>query len=259
MSLYDPRTESESEKFSMVLGDFTDGLTASETAQRSGINTRVVEEFFRQTRNRIREFSWRTTPVFEGQVQVDTFDLASPVSDARFERKEFEAVRPKLVAVLGRVTDPFINRIMGRDTRLYVTTIPDEAGRRFFKIIEDQVVRSATIYASDHSVLQVLSRLGWPNVVKVNSLTEHGLKNPDVNPYLGDFWEFLRQRLSRMRGVRASTFFPFLKECELRWNHGWSRDEIDDTLYKSLAEMTEEPLVPPRPRDAPRRSSRASR
>ena len=204
-------------KFLRVLRHFALDLTASRTAQLTGLTRKTVTTIFLKIRERLAEECERASPFSRCEVEVD---------ESYFGARRVRGKRGR-----GASGKTIVFGIFKRNGCVYTEVVPDCKKATLQAIIRGRVAPEAVIRSDGWRGYDGLVDVGYAKHLRVNhGANEFARGNSHVNGIEG-FWSFAKRRLQKFNGVPVATFHLHLKECEWRFNHR------RDNLYLELLRL----------------------
>src|SRR5918912_4413660 len=203
-------------KTRQVIRYFAHDLSASKTAELTGLTRRSVTMLFIKIRQRIAEECERASP-FAGEVEVD---------ESYFGARRVRGKRGR-----GASGKTIVFGIFKRNGSVYTEIVPDCKKATLQAIIRGRVAAEAVIHSDGWRGYDGLVDVGYSKHFRVNhSSNEFVRGNSHVNGIEG-FWSFAKRRLQKFNGVSSETFNLHLKECEYRFNNR------NKNLYRELLKL----------------------
>ncbi len=209
-------------KFRQILLYFSLDLTASQITLMTGLNRNTVNRYLTLIRQRIAIYCERESP-FSGEIELD---------ESYFGARRIRGKR-------GRGADgkTIVFGIYKRNGKVYTEVVPNCSRRTLYAIIKGKVDVASTIHTDGFRTYDGIVDLGYQKHYRVNhSNNEFAVGTNHINGIEG-FWGFAKIRLVKFRGMRKSTFYLHLKECEFRFNHR------KENLYPILLKIIKDPKV----------------
>jgi transposase len=204
-------------KFLRVLRHFALDLTASRTAQLTGLTRKSVTTIFLRIRERIAEECERASPFSSCEVEVD---------ESYFGARRVRGKRGR-----GASGKTIVFGIFKRNGCVYTEVVPDCRKATLQAIIRGRVAPEAVIHSDGWRGYDGLVDVGYAKHLRVNhGKNEFARGTAHVNGIEG-FWSFAKRRLQKFNGVSAQTFYLHLKECEYRFNNR------NQNLYRELVKL----------------------
>jgi transposase len=200
-----------------VLRHFALDLTASRTAQLTGLQRKSINVIFLRIRERISEECERASPFSSCEVEVDeSYFGARPVRGKRGR---------------GASDKTIVFGIFKRNGCVYMEIVPDCKKATLQAMIRGRVAAEAMINSEGWRGYDGLVDVGHSKHLRVNHGSNEFVRGmAHVNGIEG-FWSFGKRRLQKFNGVCAETFNLHLKECEYRFNNRTK------TLYRELLKL----------------------
>jgi transposase len=204
-------------KFLPVLRHFALDLTASRTAQLTGLTRKSVNTIFLKIRERLAEGCERASPFSRCAVEVDE----SYFGARRVRGKRGRGASGKTIAF----------GIFKRNGCVYTGIVSDCKEATSQAIIRGRVAAQAVIHSDGWRGYDGLVDVGYSKHFRVNHGSDEFVRgNSHVNGIEG-FWSFAKRRLQKFNGVSSDTFNLHLKECEYRFNNR------NKNLYRELLKL----------------------
>ena len=198
-------------------------LTATQTAEMTGLNLNTVDKLFSKIRLRIFEKSCAAS-LIKGEFEADE----SYFGPRRVKGKRGRGAGGKTI-VFG---------LYKRDGKVYTEIVPDAKSRTLQAIIRGQANLESIIHTDGWRGYDGLVDLGFEKHFRVNhGENEFSKGNGNHINGIESFWGFAKHRLSKFKGIPKHKFAVHLKETEFRFNHR------DQNLYLFLLkEFRDSPL-----------------
>jgi transposase len=220
LNRYYRRSKISERKFLRLLRHFALDLTASRTAQLTGLTRKTVTTIFLKIRERIAEECERASPFSQCEVEVD---------ESYFGARRVRGKRGR-----GALGKTIVFGIFKRNGCVYTEIVPDCKKATLQAIIRGRVSAEAAIHSDGWRGYDGLVDVGYAKHFRVNhGSNEFARGTAHVNGIEG-FWSFAKRRLQKFNGVSSETFNLHLKECEYRFN---SRNR---NLYRELLKLLRE-------------------
>ena len=203
-------------KFLRVLRHFALDLTASRTAQLTGLTRKSVNVIFLKIRERIAEECERASPFSSCEVEVDGSSSAL---------EEYAAS-----AVAGRLVKP-LSSASSTNGCVYTEIVPDCKKATLQAIIRGRVAAEAVIHSDGCRGYDGLVDVGYSKHFRVNHGSNEFVRGTAHVNGIEGFWSFAKRRLQKFNGVSSETFNLHLKECEYRFNNR------NKNLYRELLKL----------------------
>src|ERR687886_2011471 len=204
-------------KFLRVLRHFALDLTASRTAQLTGLTRKSVTTIFLKIRERIAEECERASPFAQCEVEVD---------ESYFGARRIRGKRGR-----GASGKTIVFGIFKRNGCVYTEIVPDCRKRTLQKVIRGRVALETVIHSDGWRGYHGLVDVGYSKHYRVlHSEDEFANAESHING-IESFWSSAKRRLQKFNGIPTHTFYLHLKECEYRFNHR------DKNLYRELLKL----------------------
>jgi transposase-like protein len=195
---------------------FAKGETASRIAKVMNLNRNTINRYLKEIRLRIADKCRRDSPFRS----VDPIELKPDTSQG-----------PESIA-----NSDIVFGIFMRDGQIYTDIIPD---------CQHTTLRAIVRGDKDVTALGGLDSQPYDGVAdlrcKKHTMISHAKLEDGMTVCLVEgvdvFWEYLKGRMTKFRGVKKTSFELFLKETEFRFNH-----RSDDLKQLLLGLIQEKPL-----------------
>ena len=201
---YINRSHISERKTREVIKCFALDLTATQTAEMTGLNLNTVDRLFSKIRMRIFEKSNADSPI-AGEFEADE----SYFGARRVKGKRGRGAGGKII-VFG---------LYKRNGKVYTEIVPDAKAFTLQAIIRGKADIESVIHTDGWRGYDGLVDLGYEKHFRVN----HG-KNEfskgcgnHING-IESFWGFAKHRLAKFKGIPKHKFEFYLKETEFRFN-----------------------------------------
>jgi transposase len=209
-------------KFRQLLKLFALDLTATQIAAVTGLNRNTVNRYVRLIRQRVALHCERESPL-SGEVELD---------ESYFGARRVRGKRGR-----GAAGKTIVFGIYKRNGRVYTEIVPDCKKASLQAIVRGKVELTATIHTDGFRSYDGIVHMGYRKHYRVrHDRNEFVRGNSHINGIEG-FWGMAKTRLVKFKGMRRSTFYLHLKECEFRFNHR------DEDLYHLLLKITRSAVV----------------
>ena len=213
---YGNRSKISVRKFRQIIRYFAVDLDASQITKLVALNRNSVNRYLRAVRERIAEFCETQSP-FSGEIEVD---------ESFFGARRIKGKRGR-----GASGKTIVFGILKRNGKVYTEIVPNCSKASLQAVIRGRVTLDSVIYSDGWRGYNGLVDVGYGKHFRIDhGRNEFAKGSTHVNGIEG-FWRFSKTRLSRFRGMRKSTFYLHLKECEFRFNYR------DQDLYQLLIKM----------------------
>jgi len=190
-------------KFRELVKCFAADLTATQTAQLTGLNINTVDRYLRMIRERIAEHCEAQRSFF-GVIEVD--------------ESWFGARRVKGKRGRGAAGKTPVFGIYERAGQVYTEIVPDCSKATLQGIIRGKVKAESTINSDGWSGYNGLVDIGYGHYRVDHGKDEFVRGLNHINGIEG-FWGYAKVRLTKFRGMHPQTFYLHLKETEFRYNN----------------------------------------
>jgi transposase len=206
-------------KFLRVLRHFALDLTASRTAQLTGLTRKSVTMIFLKIRERIAQECARASPFSRCEVEVD---------ESYFGARRVRGKRGR-----GAAGKTIVFGIFKRNGCVYTEIVPDCKKATLQAIIRGRVSPEAVIHSDGWRGYDGLVDVGYAKHFRVNHGSNEFVRGTAHVNGIEGFWSFAKRRLQKFNGVSVGTFNLHLKECEYRFNNR------NKNLYRELLKLLE--------------------
>ena len=203
--------------FRKVLKLFCADIPALTAAGLAGLSVQSTQRLYDGLRLRIMELTLEEARPFAGEVEID---------ESYFGARR---VRGKRGRGAGEKT-PVVG-LLKRGGKVFTEIVENCSKAARMPIIKGQVLSEATIYTDGWKSDDGLVLDGYKHHRIHHHKNQFARGKNHVNG-IESFWSFPKQRLAKLRGIRAPYFFLHLKESEWRWNH--RHDNLYLVLLKNL-------------------------
>ena len=200
-------------KFRPLLRCFALDLSATQTAQMTGISVRSVNPIFQRLREKLAQECEKISP-FSGDLEADE----SYFGPHRVRGRRGRGAGRKII-VFG---------LLKRDDNVYTQIMTNLSRAALQAVIRGHAELDSTIHTDGWSGYDGLVDLGYERHFRVHHGENEFAVGPNHINGIESFWGFAKHRLTKFHGVCKSTFPLHLKETEFRFNHR------NDDLYKVL-------------------------
>jgi len=191
-------------KFLRLLRHFALDLTASRTAQLTGLTRKTVNTIFLKIRERIAEQCERASPFSGCEVEVD---------ESYFGARRVRGKRGR-----GASGKTIVFGIFKRNGCVYTEIVPDCKKATLQAIIRGRVAPETVIHSDGWRGYDGLVDVGYSKHFRVNHGQNEFVRGSSHVNGIEGFWSFAKRRLQKFNGVATETFHLHLKECEYRFN-----------------------------------------
>jgi len=204
-------------KFLRALRHFALDLTASRTAQLTGLTRKSVTMIFLKIRERIAEECERDSPFSQCEVEVD---------ESYFGARRVRGRRGR-----GASGKTIVFGIFKRNGSVYTEVVPDCKKATLQAIIRGRVAAEAVIHSDGWRGYDGLVDVGYSKHFRVNHGSNEFVRGASHVNGIEGFWSSAKRRLQKFNGVSPETFTLHLKECEYRFNNR------NKNLYRELLKL----------------------
>ena len=211
------RAKISDKKFRQILRLFALDLTATQIAFLAGLNRNTVNRYLTLIRRSVALHCESESP-FAGEIELD---------ESYFGAKRIRGKRGR-----GAYGKTIVFGIYKRNGCVYTEIVPNCSRTPLYAILKGKVNHDSTIHTDGFRSYDGIVDLGYQKHYRVNhSQDEFAVGSNHINGIEG-FWGFAKVRLVKFRGMRKSTFYLHLKECEFRFNY--RKQNLYSTLLKII-------------------------
>lgn len=109
--------------------------------------------------------------------------------------------------------------IYKRNGKVYTEIVPNCSRETLYAIIKGKVDKKSTILTDGFRAYDSVVDLGYKKHFRIHHNENIFALGPNHINGIEGFWGFAKVRLVKFRGMRKSTFYLHLKECEFRFNY----------------------------------------
>ena len=199
-------------KFRQIIKCFSLDLTATQTAEMTGLNRKTIDRLYSAIRARIAEYNRETSPNI-GEFEVD---------ESYFGAKRVKGKRGR-----GAGSKTIVFGIFKREGKVYTEIVPDCSAKTLQRIIRGFADIESVIHSDGWRGYNGLVDLGYEKHFRVDHSKDEFSKGSakHING-IESFWSFAKHRLAKFKGIPKHLFYLHLKETEFRFNNR------DQDLYK---------------------------
>jgi transposase-like protein len=201
-------------KFRQVVRCFAMDLTATQTANITGLSVRSVNAIFLRMRRKIAAECERDSP-FGGELEAD---------ESYFGPRRVRGKRGR-----GAAGKTIVFGLLKRGQQVYTEIVPDASKATLQAIIRGKARPESILHTDGWRGYDGPVDLGFDKHFRVNHSENEFARGPRPVNGIESFWSFAKRRLLKFNGIAKHTFYLHLKETEFRFNHR------QDNLYKTLA------------------------
>ena len=187
---------------------FIAGSTARTASELVSVNKTTASYYFHRLRLLIYENS-EHLEMFAGEIEVDE----SYFGGTRKGKRGRGAVGK--VPVFG---------LLKRDGKVYTVIIPDAKSDTLLPIIREKVKPDSIVYTDTFRSYNVLDVSEFKHY-RINHSKLFAKKHNHING-IENFWNQAKRHLRKFNGIPREHFYLFLKECEWRFNHSDSKEQL---------------------------------
>jgi transposase-like protein len=209
-------------KFRQLLKLLALDLTATQITALTGLNRNTVNRYLTLIRQAVAQHCERESP-FSGDVELDE----SYFGARRVRGKRGRGARGKTI-VFG---------IYKRNGRVYTEIVPNCKKANIQAIIRGKVDLASTIHTDGFRSYDGIVHMGYQKHYRVQHSRDEFVRGTAHINGIEGFWGMAKTRLVKFKGMRRSTFYLHLKECEFRFNHR------DEEMYKLLLKITRSAIL----------------
>ena len=200
-------------KFRHLVKCFALDLTATQTANLTGISLRSVNAIFLRIRRKIAAECERQSPL-EGQLEAD---------ESYFGPQRVRGKRGR-----GAVGKTIVFGLLKRGDKVYTAIVPNASKAALQAVIRGRASLSSVIHTDGWAGYHGLVDMGYDKHLRVQHSENIFAQQLNHINGIESFWSLAKRRLARFCGVPKRTFYLHLKETEFRFNHR------NNNLYKEL-------------------------
>lgn len=200
-------------KFRHLVKCFALDLTATQTANLTGISLRSVNAIFLRIRRKIAAECERQSPL-EGQLEAD---------ESYFGPQRVRGKRGR-----GAVGKTIVFGLLKRGDKVYTAIVPNASKAALQAVIRGRASLSSVIHTDGWAGYHGLVDMGYDKHLRVEHSENIFAQQLNHINGIESFWSLAKRRLARFCGVPKRTFYLHLKETEFRFNHR------NNNLYKEL-------------------------
>jgi len=203
-------------KFRVLLRCFSLDLTATQTAEMTGISVRSVNQIYLRLRKKLAEECQRHSP-FSGNLEAD---------ESYFGPRRVRGRRGR-----GAASKTIVFGLLKRGDQVYAEIVPNASKATLQAIIRGKADLESVVHTDGWRGYDGLVELGYDKHRRVNHGENEFALGPNHINGIESFWSFAKHRLAKFHGMAKCTFPLHLKETEFRFNHR------NDNLYKVLLSL----------------------
>jgi transposase-like protein len=211
-------------KFREIVKYFAADLTATLTAEFTGISRETINRYYMEMRKIIHRRQCEIGRIEVGEIECDE----SYFGPRRVKGKRGRGAGGKTI-VFG---------LFKREGKVYTHIVPNAKAETLLPLIRSHADEEVVVNTDGWAGYDGLVDMGYKKHYRVNhGQNEFVRGNQHVNGIEG-FWGFAKHRLVKFCGVNKDVFDLYLKECEYRFNLRGGGD-----VYRELLKLfREKPL-----------------
>jgi transposase-like protein len=209
-------------KFRLIVKCFSNDLSATQTANLTGVNRNTINRYYTLFRERIVSIQEKESPL-SGEIEMD---------ESYFGARRVRGKRGR-----GASGKTIVFGLLKRNDKVYTQIIPDAKKATLQAIIRGKIDIQSEIHTDGWKGYDGLVDIGYDTHFRVHhGKNEFARGHCHING-IESFWSYAKIRLVKFRGLDKEHFNTHLKECEFRFNHR------GEDLYKVLLKIfRKEPL-----------------
>ena len=201
---YYRRSKISEVKFRQLVRLFALDLTATDTAELTGLSVRSTNAIYQRIRTRITEVCAIRSP-FKGEIEAD---------ESYFGPKRIRGKRGR-----GAGGKTIVIGLLKRGNCVYTEIFPNASKARLQGIIRGKVDPNSVIHTDKWRGYDGLVDIGIDKHFRVNHGNNEFVRGSQHVNGIESFWSYAKHRLAQFHGVAKHTFASHLKETEFRFNH----------------------------------------
>jgi transposase len=203
-------------RFRSLLRCFALDLTATQTAEMTGISVRSVNEIFLRMRGKIFRECEKHSP-FAGELEAD---------ESYFGPRRVRGRRGR-----GAAGKTIVFGLLKRGDKVYTEIVPNASRAALQAIIRHKASIESIVHTDGWRGYNGLVDLGYDKHRRVDHDSNEFTRGRSHINGIESFWSYAKHRLAKFHGMHKATFPLHLKETEFRFNHR------KDDLYKLLLSL----------------------
>lgn len=201
---YYRRSRISEAKFRQLVRCYAMDLTATVTAEMTGISLLSVNTIYLKIRQRLAEACEQASPL-NGSVEVD--------------ESYFGAHRVRGRQGRGAYGKTIVFGLLKRQGMVYTGIVPDCTKATLQGIIRGHIDPASVIHSDGWLDYDGLVDIGFDKHFRVNhGANEFASGERHING-IESFWIYAKRRMAKFNGLTKRTFYLHLKETEYRFNH----------------------------------------
>lgn len=213
---YMKRSHISEVKFKEIIRLFALDLTASATAEITGISRNTINKIYNKIRKNI--FIDSNYTMIDGEIEID---------ESYFGARRVRGRRGR-----GAAGKTPVFGILKRDGNVYVEIVKNCSRDELMPIIKGNILEGSSVYTDGWKAYDGLILNGYDHYRIFHSQNEFARGKNHVNG-IESFWSFAKRRLNKFNGLAGDKFYLHLKETEFRFNH--RRDDLRAVLMKIIS------------------------
>lgn len=214
-------------KVNKILQCFSVDLSATQTAQLTGINRNTINTWYGLFRTALAEFQEEQVKQSSGDFELDEsyFGGVKKKTQANERRKRGRGAENKI---------PVFGIKKRNDGTVYTKIIENAQRKTLFPIIKEIIKKQdSMIYTDKFRTYDGLVFDGYKHKRINHSKRYSNRKGTHING-IENFWSFAKQRLAKFHGLSRKNFYVHLKESEFRYN---KKHDMVTVLRSKLREI----------------------
>ncbi|KFJ42601.1 IS1595 family transposase [Francisella philomiragia] len=187
---------------------FIAGSTARTASELVSVNKTTASYYFHRLRLLIYQNS-EHLEMFTGEIEVDESYFGGSRKGKRGRGASGK------VPVFG---------LLKRNGKVYTVIIPDAKSNTLLPIIREKVKPDSIVYTDTFRSYNALDVSEFKHY-RINHSKLFAKKHNHING-IENFWNQAKRHLRKFNGIPRNHFYLFLKECEWRFNHSDSKEQL---------------------------------
>jgi transposase len=184
-------------KFRQLLRYFALDLTASESAQLSGLSVRATNTIFLKLRRRLAAVCEAQT-AYRGEVEID---------ESYFGPRRVRGLRGR-----GASGKTIVFGIYKRNGYVHTQIIPNVRRTTLRQAITGRIAFESIVHSDAWSGYDGLVDVGYAKHYRLNHAANEFVRGTQHINGIESFWSFAKRRLAKFNGLHHHTFYLHLKE-----------------------------------------------
>ncbi|AEE87308.1 Insertion element IS1016 transposase [Francisella cf. novicida Fx1] len=202
------RSRLSSYKQEKLIELFIAGSTARTASELVSVNKTTASYYFHRLRLLIYQNSAHLE-MFAGEIEVDESYFGGTRKGKRG------------IAAGGKVP---VFGLLKRNGKVYTVIIPDAKSDTLLPIIREKVKPDSIVYTDTFRSYNALDVSEFKHY-RINHSKLFAKKHNHING-IENFWNQAKRHLRKFNGIPREHFHLFLKECEWRFNHSDSKEQL---------------------------------